>query len=37
MLTAVVVESLAAYRRCQERIAAAWPDFVARRDERLAQ
>lgn len=36
MLT-TVVESLAAYRKCQGRIAAAWPDFLAKRDERLAQ
>lgn len=36
MLTAVV-ESLAVYRKCQERIAGAWPGFLAKRDERLAQ
>lgn len=28
---------LASYRRCVERIGSAWPDFVARRAERLRQ
>lgn len=36
-MLAAVVESLASYRKCQDRIAASWPDFLARRDERLAQ
>jgi hypothetical protein len=31
------VASLASYRHCCDRLAAAWPAFLARRHERLAQ
>ncbi|MGH3404903.1 MAG: hypothetical protein ACRDRJ_20705 [Streptosporangiaceae bacterium] len=31
------VASLASYRHCCDRLAAAWPTFLARRHERLAQ
>jgi hypothetical protein len=31
------VASLASYRHCCERLTAAWPEFLARRQERLAQ
>lgn len=33
----VTVASLACYQRCRERLTAAWPGFLARRQERLAQ
>jgi hypothetical protein len=33
----MTVTSLASYRRCCARIASAWPRFLARREERLAQ
>ena len=33
----VSIESLACYRRSCDRLAAAWPGFLARREERLAQ
>jgi hypothetical protein len=33
----MVVTALASYRRCCDRLAAAWPGFAARRQERLAQ
>ena len=33
----VTVQSLACYQRCCERLAAAWPRFLAKREERLAQ
>jgi hypothetical protein len=33
----MVVTSLASYRRCCDRLATAWPDFLAKRQERLAQ
>ena len=31
------IESLACYQRCCERLAATWPGFLDRREERLAQ
>jgi hypothetical protein len=33
----VTTLSLASYRRCCERLTAAWPEFHAKRDDRLAQ
>ena len=33
----MTVVSLASYRRCCDRLTAAWPAFLARREERLAQ
>jgi len=33
----VTAVPLASYRRCCDRLAAAWPEFLARRQERLAQ
>ena len=36
-LGGVAVVSLASYRRCCDRLTAAWPDFLAKREERLAQ
>lgn len=33
----VAVASLASYRRCCDRLTAAWPEFLAKREERLAQ
>jgi hypothetical protein len=33
----VTAAPLASYRRCCDRLAAAWPEFLARRQERLAQ
>jgi len=32
-----MVESLASYRRCRDRIRAAWPAFLEKRNERLVQ
>jgi hypothetical protein len=34
---AVTVVTLASYRRCCEHLAAAWPAFLAKREERLEQ
>jgi hypothetical protein len=31
------VSALASYRRCQDRMAAAWPEFQAKRKDRLVQ
>ncbi len=31
------IESLACYQRCCDRLAVAWPDFLTKREERLAQ
>ena len=36
-LGGVAVVSLASYRRCCDRLIAAWPEFLAKREERLAQ
>ena len=33
----VTITSLAAYRRCCDRVSANWPAFLARREQRLAQ
>ena len=33
----MAVTSLASYRHCCDRLATAWPEFLARRQERLAQ
>jgi hypothetical protein len=33
----VAVASLASYRRCCDRLTAAWPHYLAKRQERLAQ
>ena len=33
----MAMASLASYRRCCARLTSAWPGFLARRDERLAQ
>jgi hypothetical protein len=33
----VTIESLACYQRCCERLTAAWPGFLAKREERLTQ
>jgi hypothetical protein len=33
----MVVTSLASYRRCCDRLTTAWPKFLAKREERLAQ
>ena len=36
-LLSVAIESLASYRRCCDRLTSAWPEFLAKRDDRLAQ
>lgn len=36
-LRRTTVTTLASYRRCTNRISTAWPDFLAKRQERLAQ
>jgi len=33
----VTVMTLASYRRCCDRLTSAWPEFLAKREERLAQ
>jgi len=36
-VTLTSAASLASYGRCCDRLAAAWPDFLSKREERLAQ